>query len=161
MQIRTFGSLADLNEFLSGLGVEAIPEAVISEGLEALKEAGIDTNGIGPESFTVSMDKDPELPTVPQSQLDAYIEMTSHQIARLVFERDEARQVAEAEIESHMTCHAHMDAALKKARVQGYAEALYKTLNLGPHIGLAPDWQQEMLIKQAETEIEQMESILG
>lgn len=105
-------------------------------------------------------------PTVSQELFDSYVEFTSKQIVRLVEERDtaiaqrnEARKVAEDEIDAHTECHGHMAAAIKQIRAQGYAESIAAGLFPGVPFERLDENQQEVLMRQAHQSIENIDAI--
>lgn len=194
MKIRSFTSLAALNEFLvNELGAPAITEAelpnevrqaladdeaimnvrvesedtISGPGVEAIDLSSIFARMFGAEAEDAAQEAGPAPePTVSQELFDSYVEFTSKQIVRIVEERDqaiaqrdEARGVAEAEIDAHTECHHNMAAHIGQVRVQGYAEAVAAGLFPGVPFERLDQNQQEVLMRQAHQSIENIDAI--
>lgn len=184
MKIRSFTSLAALNEFLvNELGVTPMDESMLPDDLRqhlANDEAEINVSvaeddSAAPDRTFAKIDLSdvigslfggaeagpgPE-DTVPTEEFNSYVEFTSAQITRLVEERDDARKLVELERQSHLECHEHMQLHIHQIRVQGYAEALAAGLFPGVPFEDLSDDRQEVLMRQAHAGVERIDGIRG
>lgn len=95
---------------------------------------------------------------IPQSKLDAYIEMSCDQIALLTRQRDEARQAFADERKAHDDCHDNFDLVLQQARLHGHAESLAASQFNKPFDDL-PGAYQNLLLAQAQATIDNLDSL--
>jgi hypothetical protein len=166
MKVRSFNSIEELNKFLTeDLGVPGLTEGVLPpEVLEEMLTGGaqfnvhMDDDSVYIEP-TPSDASDPEVPTIAQSEMDNYIELSCNQIAFLVRQRDEARADAEGEYKDHVACHEQFEATLQQVHRQGYAEALAAGLFPNQPLETLPKMIQDSIYSAADMSISQITKI--
>ena len=171
--MRMFTSLEELNAFLEEQGLPPLTEETIinglAEGVDTFSFDLDDSPDINPESVfeaIMSMasdderiDADADEETMPVADFNDYVEFSSAQIARLVEERDDARKLVQLERQSHEECHGHTLLALREMRLQGYAESIAAGLFPGKPFETLTEDQQEVLLRQAQQSIENIDII--
>ena len=153
MKKTVFTSLSDLNIFLASKGLPSLDEVTIAKGLA---ESGI------PGFASFGIDTDEEAPAqTDDDDHDAAVAFSLGQIAMLMRQRDEARDLAEAEHHAHMQCHEGFEEVLHQVRIQGYAEAIAAGLFPGKPFETLDQTMQETLMRQATAGIEKIDEIRG
>ena len=150
--MRMFTSLEELNAFLEEQGLPPLTEETIINGLAE----GVDTFSF---DLNERIDADADEETMPVADFNDYVEFSSAQIARLVEERDDARKLVQLERQSHEECHGHTLLALREMRLQGYAESIAAGLFPGKPFETLTEDQQEVLLRQAQQSIENIDII--
>lgn len=156
MKKMVFTSLSDLNNFLASEGLPGLDEATIAKGLA---ESGIP----GFSSFSLNSDEEgvTVTPENDDDQHDAAVAFSLDQISMLMRQRDEARELAEAEHRAHMQCHEGFKEVLHQVRIQGYAEAMAAGVYPGKPFETLPEDVQTAIMRQATADIEKIDEIRG
>lgn len=184
--MHAFNSLDDLNKFLTSKGLPLLTEETIAEAINNQIGEGA-TEGIVKISLVGGDDdenasslaqalaaafgggtKDAEgIPEAPEPTgttdsdklLSDYMDLTNEVIANLLIQKRALADELENEIKAHMQCHEHMEEALHKMRLQGWAEGIAAGLVPGvPWEKIGPGIQ-EAIMRQAEQGMTQMDSI--
>jgi flagellar biosynthesis/type III secretory pathway protein FliH len=141
--MKSFSSLEELNQFLTEeLGLPPLPEGSIPNLDEAI-------------GFKVRVEDEADQP----SEVDGYIDFSTRQLEHVMAQRDEARELYEAELANHMQCHSMVEQHIKQVRAQGYAEAIAAGLYPGTPFERLPEDQQETLMRRAHASIAQIDDI--
>lgn len=153
MKKMVFTSLSNLNTFLASEGLPSLDEAIIAKGFA---ESGIP----GFASFSMNTDKEAPAQT-DDNDYDAAVAFSLDQIAMLMRQRDEARDLAEAEHRAHMQCHEGFEEVLHQFRIQGYAEAIAAGIYPGKPFETLGEVVQEAIMRQATAAIKKIDEIRG
>lgn len=156
MKKMVFTSLSDLNKFLASEGLPGLDETTIAKGLI---ESGIP----GFASFDLNSDEE-DVTVTPENdddQHDAAVAFSLDQIAMLMRQRDEARELAELEHRAHMQCHENFEEVLHQVRIQGYAEAMAADVYPGKPFETLSEDIQEAIMRQAVAGVEKIDEIRG
>ena len=156
MKKMVFTSLSDLNKFLASEGLPGLDETTIAKGLA---ESDI------PNFASFSLNSDEEDVTVTpkngDDRHDAAVAFSLDQIAMLMRQRDEARELAEAEHSAHMQCHEGFEEVLHQVRIQGYAEAMAAGIYPSKPFETLNEDVQEAIMRQAVAGVEKIDEIRG
>jgi hypothetical protein len=92
---------------------------------------------------------------------DAAVAFSLDQIAMLMDQRDEARELLEIERRAHVQCHEGFDEIIHQVRIQGYAEAMAAGIYPGKPFETLPEDVQTTIMHQASAGIEKIDEIRG